>query len=169
MSWSSSSQNSDQSQYLEPQIFRGADIIQQLRIIFENPEKYNKITINNKYNNIPINKYPYPIVESNGIITINENKWENGIALIRNKFQLYNDSEMTILSDNTININNVRVLFPLPRLGGSKNKYIKTSKEYKDKAGKTYKVYSKGENMYIKKKSAKTGKFGYRKVNIKKI
>ena len=50
--------------------------------------------------------------------------------------------------------------------GDNKNKYIKTSKEYKDKAGKTYKVYSKGENMYIKKKSAKTGKFGYRKVKI---
>lgn len=49
------------------------------------------------------------------------------------------------------------------------SKYTKTTKEYKDKAGKTYKVYSKGENMYIKKKSTTTGKFGYRKVNIKKI
>ena len=93
--------------------------------------------------------------------------------IIDKAFFLTDSSILTCNEDRSFTLKNVLIneLYTKTSLRGGKNsiKYIKTSKEYKDKAGKTYKVYSKGENMYIKKKSAKTGKFGYRKVNIKKI
>lgn len=44
------------------------------------------------------------------------------------------------------------------------SKYVKTTKTYRDKCGNVRVVYEKNGNTYIKKKSKKTGKFGYAKV-----
>jgi len=53
--------------------------------------------------------------------------------------------------------------------GGAKSKktvkkYEKTDKEHKDRCGKVRRIYERNGVMYIRKKSAKTGKFGYSKV-----
>jgi len=46
----------------------------------------------------------------------------------------------------------------------SKSKYQRTSGKYTDKCGKERTLYDKNGVKYIRKKSAKTGKFGYYKV-----
>ena len=51
--------------------------------------------------------------------------------------------------------------------GGSKNgSPVKTSRTYKGKDGVTRVLYKRGVDFYVKKRSEKTGKFGYRKVNV---
>lgn len=53
--------------------------------------------------------------------------------------------------------------------GGSKKRkivYVKVARKYRDKEGKERVLYKKGANYYVKRKSEKTGKFTYRKVNV---
>jgi hypothetical protein len=58
-----------------------------------------------------------------------------------------------------------------PLLGGIRKrntkKYLKTDKIYIDKCKITRKVYESNGNFFIKKKSKKTEKFQYRKINLK--
>lgn len=44
------------------------------------------------------------------------------------------------------------------------SKYVKTAREYKDKCGIVRRVYECKGSFYVKKRSAKTGKFSFYKV-----
>lgn len=102
-----------------------------------------------------------------------------------NKYEI-NGGEFNIYLTN--NGNNTATIFNeyneqigtayIGQVGGTKNKqtskkqtketkYVKTEKVHKDKKGTVRKVYAKsGGGFYVKKRSEKTGKMGFRKVNL---
>jgi hypothetical protein len=153
---------------------------------YESNTEINYIATENKINKADNNFYIYGICEldfndldyitnmDNRLKTTNKSK----IFIDIDKYKLYSsNTEILSFLNNSIlgprDVYHLKEFKPTtkPLMGGIRKrntkKYLKTDKIYIDKCKITRKVYESNGNFFIKKKSKKTEKFQYRKINLK--
>jgi len=151
---------------------------------YESNTEINYIATENKINKADNNFYIYGICEldfndidyiTNRDIRLTTNKSKIFIDIDKYKLDSSNTEILSFLNNS---ISSARGTFHLREfkpsktlLGGIRKrntkKYLKTDKIYIDKCKITRKVYELNGIFYIKKKSKKTEKFQYRKINLK--
>ena len=126
--------------------------------LLESEHQEQKKLANDKYGNDKLNRYT---IEFYNFIT----KFIKGREVGVEGIELDEKEE-----------NDVEIFFKQTLSGGSSRKArpvssarvtpVKTNRTYKGRDGVERKLYKKGTDFYVKKKSEKTGKFTYRKVKV---